>query len=186
MENASKSSASFSIAKSRALVTKRVSASAPSWEILPSASRYCTSCSGILCDAYGSGRAPGLPSISSRWTVFDPTSRTPRRTMRSPPPPAAGYYLCAVPQVRRLSQSVRGAAHSANNPGGCPASAQRKPKNTARAQKCAEHPEHKRSPGTQKPEYTKARVRKRRRRRPTPHAGVSGRILRLQVDELLG
>ena len=87
--------------------------------------------------------------------------------MRSPPPPAAGYYLCAVPQVRRLFQSVRGAAHSANNPGGCPASAQRGYKNVARAQTFLGHafPEHAKGAGGD-----------------PPHAGVAGRILRLQFS----
>ena len=90
--------------------------------------------------------------------------------MRSPPPPAAGYYLCAVPQVRRLFQSVRDAAHSANNPGGCPASAQRKPKKTQRGHKNAPgaYSSGTRSPGTEKAQEV-----------PHPYAGNQGRILRL-------
>ena len=69
------------------------------------------------------GARSGLPSISSRWTVFDPTSRTPRRTMRSLPAPRRILSVCGTAGAR-LFQSVRRGS-SANNPDGCPASAQR-------------------------------------------------------------
>src|SRR6185312_5060177 len=36
--------------------------------------------SSVLCECCGSGCAPRCASMTSRWTVFDPTSRTPSRT----------------------------------------------------------------------------------------------------------
>ena len=79
-------------------------------------------------------------------------------------------------QVRRLFQSVRGAAHSANNPNGCPASAQRGHKKYSAGTKRAEpantpgtHSSGIRSPGMQKTQEA-----------PHPYAGNQGRILRFQ------
>lgn len=96
--------------------------------------------------------------------------------MRSPPPPRGGIL------------SVCGTAGAAPLPvcqrrGSLRKQSGRMPSiSTARAQnraERAEHPGHKRPPDTQKPEYAKGAGG------APPHAGVAGRILRLQVEELL-
>ena len=55
----------------------RPGVSTPSRPIRPSSSRSSASRSSALCECAGSGRAPGCASTTSRWTVFEPTSRTP-------------------------------------------------------------------------------------------------------------
>jgi len=76
-----RSSSTFSDAATfRASVVAETRASTPSWEIEPSGCRYRMSRSTDRRLVVASGRPPGRTSATSRWTVFEPMSRTPRRT----------------------------------------------------------------------------------------------------------
>ena len=74
---AAASSTPLSSATCSASLTVATSRSTPSRPIAPSSSRSSASRSSALCEYAGSGRAPGWASTTSRWTVFEPTSRTP-------------------------------------------------------------------------------------------------------------
>src|SRR6478735_8086655 len=102
VQNASRSSALCFAANSHASRTNSISSCWPASLILPSASRNCTSESGRLCEANGTGRAPGWASTKRRWTVFEPISRTPRRIgpLLSPEWPGPNRAPCPGPPTR--------------------------------------------------------------------------------------
>lgn len=66
-------------ATARARATAERIASIPSCEMDPSGSRYRMTRTVLFSLVDASGRPPGCASATSRWTVFEPMSRTPRR-----------------------------------------------------------------------------------------------------------
>ena len=79
---ASISSAPLSSAIRRACATTWQSRSMPLGTMAPCSSVSWDRCSSTLCEKAGMGWAPACASSNSKWTVFDPTSNTPRRISR--------------------------------------------------------------------------------------------------------
>jgi len=76
---ASTSTQPAAVACAAARPTASTSASAPSSVSRPEASIRSASRSSVFSDVIGAGRAPRWASTTSRWTVLEPTSRTPSR-----------------------------------------------------------------------------------------------------------
>ena len=99
--NGSTSSTPLSSAACSASATTATSRSTPSGPIAPPSSRSSASRSSALCECAGSGRAPGCASTTSRWTVFEPTSRTP--SLMTERYCASGRTLGRVPETTQAT-----------------------------------------------------------------------------------
>ena len=100
--NAISSCAPLSSARRSASMTKSRSCTAQSWVSRLAASRWSPRRSSALCENAGSGRAPWCASTTSRCTVLEPTSRTPKRIPKRYPHCAKGFDALATARQRRV------------------------------------------------------------------------------------